>query len=295
MRVHPRVLVTGASGLLGGNLAHLAPKDVEVVGIAREKADLTTADIPALMEEIRPTVIIHTAALTNVDACEKDSRELAKRLHVDATRALASWAADAHAHVIHISTDHIFDGKKQGAYMENDTPNPQNYYAETKLLGEQVVQDAGGTHTIVRTNFFGYNVQDKQDLAGWMAGEFLASRPMRLFRDVLFSTMLVNQLAGYLWRIAEERLTGVYHIAGHDACSKYDFGVKLARAFGFDASLATPISVDESNLAVPRPKNMALDVSKFEQVIGERMPTIDESVVKYKKLFDEGYQAKLRT
>lgn len=304
-----RLLVTGASGLLGGNLLYLLPREWEILGITERtilqspwstRSFLSTnllpgggRDIEDIITDWKPEVIIHTLALTNVDRCETD-RTAAAALHTILTKRIADVATQKKIHLVHISTDHLFDGTASTPYRETDLPHPVNYYAETKWQGEQVVQEFGGRSTIVRTNFFGYNIQEKQDLAGWMMGELNTGRTLKLFSDVFFSPLLVNILVEQIRWIIDERAEGLYHVAAHDACSKYEFGMQLAHAFRFGTGSIIPMSIDESHLTVTRPKNMSLDVSKFEGAIGESLPTIDENIAMYKEFFDRGYQTQLR-
>lgn len=293
MDVTPRILLTGGSGLLGGNVLSAIPKEWKAYSVSSENFDLTAGDISGLVDEYRPTVIIHAAALTNVDRCETD-REAARALHADATKKLANAARAAGAHLVHISTDHIFDGNR-GKYGEDDKPQPVNFYAETKFLGEQAVVASGADAAIIRTNFFGFNVQEKEDFAGWLLSALQKKEPLRLFTDVIFSPILVNTLSDRIIDIVRGRKMGVFHIAAHDACSKYDFGMMLARAFGLDTAMVAAASIDDAPQLVRRPKNMSLDVSKSEERLGIRFPTVAESIAAYKKLFDDNYQETLRS
>ena len=173
----PRVLITGASGLLGGNLLYLLPQTWEILGLANHaylnpsfarinvrRANLFSwkneIEINAFLHDFEPAVIIHCAALTNVDKCEIDRAE-AHELHVEVTKSIAAYSASNNVHLVHISTDHIFDGEK-GGYAETDQPQPLNYYAQTKWEAEQAVLESGAEAAIVRTIFFfGFNVQEK--------------------------------------------------------------------------------------------------------------------------------------
>lgn len=300
-----RILLTGASGLLGGNILYHSPADCSFVGIAgrhvmRGKENVEIINLDLLSEKDFGTlsgrndfdVIIHTAAITNVDRCE-DDKYAVRKIHVETTKKLAGWAKDIGARFIHVSTDHIFDGQA-GNYFEDSSPRPLNYYAETKLEAEEEIKKIGGEFLIVRTNFFGFNLQDKNDLAGWIVDSLKKGEKVNLFKDVWFSPIIANDLAIYIFEALARGVTGVLHLAGSDACTKYDFGRKLAKAFGLDETLLKPISIDEAGLSVPRPKNMSLNVTLACAIFGKKLPTMDESILKYKNLREGDYQKKLR-
>jgi dTDP-4-dehydrorhamnose reductase len=306
MSARPRVLITGVNGLLGGNLLHLFSEQWNIAGVESHKRIRPRGDYPLLVEanmaawqsaadvadavgDVRPDAIVHCAAMTNVDACETD-RSAALALHRDATAHLAAYAAAIGAHLVHISTDHIFDGTR-GRYREDDEPSPLNAYAETKLAGERAIAESGASAAIVRTNFFGFNMQEKHDFAGRIIAAVREKNPITLFSDIVFSPILANTLAGIIARIVAERHTGVIHVAARDACSKYEFGMRLAAAFGLDASfiLSAPAA-----FSVPRPKNMSLNVSAAERIFGVRLLTVNESIARYRLLADAGYGTEIK-
>ncbi len=303
---HKRILITGASGLLGANLLYLFPKQWSLTGLVHNHllrssapeivflpVDITQPDfLRWLRQQGAFDVIMHCAALTSVEACEQDQAQ-ADRLHVEATRQLAQFSAEQNAHFIYISTDHIFGGG-EGNYAEDALPEPRNYYAQSKLKGEQAVLAGGGHSTIIRTNFFGFNFQPKHDIAGWMMEALNKRQPRTLFTDVFFSPILVNFLAEAISAVIEKGIYGIINIAGSDGCSKYDFGIKLTKAFNLDNSVFAPGLVDEAEQLVARPKNMTLNTSRASQVLEYTLPTVDVSIARYKALADQGYQASLR-
>jgi len=294
-----RILLTGASGLLGGNILYNFPKNWSGVGIVNKHSLKVVDNIKIinldLLNEIEGfiknennfDVVIHTAAFTNVDKCEIE-RDLTHKMHVDITEKLAKWTKNINAHFVHISTDHIFDGR-EGNYSEKSEPTPLNYYAETKLEAENKIQAVGGKYSIIRTNFFGFNVQAKQDFAGWITESLRQNQKINLFEDVVFSPILVNRLVDLIVKVVERGSFGVINIVASDSCSKYDFGVKLASIFGLDTTLINKISIEQSNLYVKRPKNMSLSVEYAKNVLKLSLPTVNESLVAYKKLYDDGY------
>lgn len=297
-----RVLVTGASGLLGGNIMMLVSGDWDVVGIVHHHqikppaknirliaGDLLSEQLSDLIKDFTPDAVIHCAAQTNVDRCDRERTE-AYRLNVEMTSRMVAFCAKTGSHLVHISTDHFFDGNIVGAHKEHEAPAPVNYYGETKLEAENIVSALHSPWTIVRTNFFGFQIQDKNDFAGWIVEALHEDRPISLFTDVLFSPLLVNSLIKYLIRIVDDTLTGVMHIAAHDGCSKYEFGMKLANELGLDTRRINQCRYEDANMAIARPRNMQLDTRTTEKIFGESFPHVNESIHEYKKLMRQGYE-----
>ncbi len=147
---------------------------------------------------------------------------------------------------------------------------------------------------IIRTNIYGWNMQEKQSLAEWVLGRLERGEPVSGFRDVHFSPILVNDLADILLKMMKVNLSGTYHVGGRRRCSKYQFGRHLASVFGHDGGLIQPVSVSESQLAAPRPKDTSLDVAKVSQTLGLPMPKVIGGLRRFKLLRDTGYVARLR-
>lgn len=302
-----RVLVTGASGLLGSNimllrppawtliaLAHTHPITAPTPGVICASVNLLTESVDRALASFLPLdAIIHTAALTNVDRCAREP-ELAVALNTDLAAAVAQFAQRHGIHLVHISTDHIFDGIS-GSYTESSIPKPLNVYAQTKHDAEVQIRALGGPHTIVRTNFFGCAMQERQDLAGWMRAQWQSrGTSVRLFSDVRFSPLLVTLLATALFEIVERRVLGVLHVAAADGCTKEAFGRMIADAFHFDARRIESVSVDHAGLAVVRPKDMTLDTRAARALLETTLPTIAQSIEQYRQLLAMGYADAVR-
>ncbi len=301
-----RVLITGASGLLGGNLMYLFPDEWEIVGVVHQhhiapparhvhvvNTNLLDDDFDTDLRPFEPfDAIVHTAALTNVERCEYQKR-LAWFLNADLVRRIAQYCERNDVHLIHISTDHVFDGKK-GCYSEQDVPHPINYYAQTKLAAEKFLQGYDHRTTMIRTNFFGWNIQNKEDIAGWIHGTLQKREDISLFTDVFFSPILVNLFAPCIAEIIEKKILGTLHIAARDSCSKYEFGMKIANAFALEGNAILPIAVQDSDLRVPRPNNMTMNTEKAQATLSTNIPTVDTCIAEYKKLSDAGYPHTLR-
>ena len=300
-----KILVTGASGLLGLNLSLGMIGTHTIVGVDRNKlsgvpfeivkADLLKTGVCShLIEEVQPDAIIHTAANANVDACESDPKG-ARLLNAEFPGELAELCAKHAIRLIHISTDAVFDGTKDGIYAEKDMPNPLGVYAQTKLEGEQNVLSANSKATIARVNFFGWSLSGTRSLSEFFYNSLSKGQQVNGFTDVWFCTMFVGDLADTLVRMLEKGLSGLYHAVGSEALTKYDFGVKIARQFGYDKSLVRPISVEESGLKAKRSRNLRLSVHKLSTDLGTEVPGVSTGIQKFYTQYEQGYPQKMRS
>lgn len=268
-----RVLVTGASGLLGLNLCMMQTSSHHIIGVTNRtvlsglpfqtiSADLTDEDvINKIIEDSKPDLLINCAALAVVDQCES------KPLEADRTNSwlpgqLAEICSKRDIPLIHISTDAVFDGVT-GGYSEFDQPNPLSIYASTKLKGERLVQQTNPQAVIARVNFYGYSVTGKRSLAEFFLNNLLAGKTVNGFSDVLFSPLYVKNLVDILFEMHDKELFGLYHVVCSEKISKYKFGLAIAERFGLDCGVISPISYLDSNLTAKRSLNLFLDNSKL--------------------------------
>ena len=281
-----RMIITGVSGLLGNNLAwclrdrwdivglyHSHP--VRIEGIETRGVDLKSERQTArCLVEVGPEVIIHCASLANVDQCEKEP-ELTQRVNVDATRYVARHCPED-VPLVYISTDSVYDGKR-GDYVESDPIGPANVYGRSKYEGE--LQAA--THPralILRTNLFGWNIQDKHSLGEFVLDALKSGRTLRGFKDSIISSIYTFELAELIHQAIKKELAGTYNCAGGTAMSKYEFALCLAERFGLDKKLIQPISIDEFSLVAPRGKNLSMNVGKLSAALGHELPAVEDSI-----------------
>lgn len=299
-----RILITGASGLLGINLALLASKDHEVVGgvnsrmIRTDRFEVRQVDLTEvgavtnLIGEVKPDWVVHCVAVASIDESEKQP-ELAQRLNAELPGEVAAAAKEVGAQLAHISTDAVFDGIR-GNFTEEDETNPLNVYAKTKLAGEQAVLEVYPEAAVVRVNFFGWSIGGRRSLAEFFYNNLQEGKPMKGFTDSLFCSMLVNDLSGVLLGMLEKELSGVYHAVSPEAMSKYDFGVGIAEKFGFDPGLIEPISVGDAGLAATRSPNLTLRTDKLQEALGHKLPTISDGLTRFYGLYEAGYPEELK-
>jgi dTDP-4-dehydrorhamnose reductase len=294
-----RILITGASGLLGLNLAlETAPRHM-VFGSVSQHALKTNAftvvqtnllapgAVERLLETAQPDWVIHCAALANLDACEADPL-LAQQLNTDLPRTLASHVARSGARLVHISTDSVFDGLR-GDYSEDDIPTPIGTYSRTKLESEHAVAEVDPTAIIARVNLFGWSMSGDRSLAEFFFNNLSQGKQVMGFTDVCFCPLLANDLADIFISMLEKRLNGVYHVVGAEALSKYDFAIRLAHRFDFDPSLVNPISVRQSGLKATRSPNLSLRSDKLARALGNSLPRISTGLDKFYTLYQQGY------
>jgi dTDP-4-dehydrorhamnose reductase len=289
-----RILVTGASGLLGGNLAIEAAGKHDVSGVFHTnmvvfagvrtfRADLTKAEeVRRILRTVRPDWVINCAAATDVDHAEREP-EWAFRLNRDMPGSLAEECRASGARLLHISTDAIFEGDGL-PLLEDSVARPATVYGKSKLAGERAIVDANPDSIIVRSNLFGWSPVNSDSLAEWFLIHLTRGEACPGFTDVFFSPILVNDLAGVLLRMLSEGMCGIYHVGGATCLSKYDFGRRLAGLFKLRTELIRPAGVDEAGLAAPRQKYMCLNSHQIERALSLRLPTIEEGLARFKAL-----------
>ena len=300
-----RIMITGASGLLGLNLSLAKYETHTIIGVDRSKLrgtpfELVRADlsepgvISHLIDTLRPDAIIHTAANANVDACELDPPG-AQRLNGELPGELAEACAKHSLRLLHISTDAVFDGTSKGVYTESDTPNPLGIYAQTKLAGERNVLSANPQAIVARVNFFGWSLSGARSLSEFFYNKLSSREQCNGFTDVFFCPLFVGDLANTLILMLEKNLAGLYHVVGSEALSKYDFGQRIARQFSFDPGLVIPRSVEESGLKAPRSHNLRLSIHKLSTDLGMEIPSVSTGIVQFYTQAQQGYPQKMRS
>ncbi|MEA4811373.1 MAG: SDR family oxidoreductase [Anaerolineaceae bacterium] len=301
-----KILITGASGLLGLNLGIYAQRQgFEVCGWTKSNplinAPFTTqefdlTDIKAIrprLETLVPDYVIHTAALASIEDCEKNP-ELAYKLNAEVPGELAWSLKGMGIPMIHISTDAVFDGTK-GDYTENDMPNPINTYAHSKLKGEDNVQSEYKEAIIARVVFYGWSLNGRRSLAEFFYNRLKQEETASGFTNMTFTPLYVEHLANLLLKALEHELHGVYHFFGNQSVSKYAFGVSLAREFGFDETLISPIAVEDSELTVRRSLNLSMNTNKLQAALSCKLPGITEGLQALHLADDMGLRKRLQT
>lgn len=299
-----KLLVTGASGLLGINLAMEAMPEHDVVGVDRGR--LKSAPFPviktnffnrhafdAALDSTQPDWVINCAALANLEECEKHPDQ-AKILNVDLPRELANACAKRNIRFVHISTDAVFDGTKEDAYTEEESPNPLGVYAQSKLDGEHAVFVENPQAVVARVNFYGWSLTNRRSLGEFFVNNLSEGKQVNGFTDVIFCPMLVNHTARLLLEMLQKNLSGLYHVVGAQPMNKYQFGVEIARMFGLNESLISPKSILASSLTARRSHNLWLSVHKLSTDLGHSLPEFSTGLDQFYTQLQQGYPQKIR-
>jgi dTDP-4-dehydrorhamnose reductase len=298
-----RILVTGASGLLGLSFGLQYCDQHEIIGIANEhplqglpfelrQVDLAQPDAAQkLVAELRPEIVLHCAALANIDRAESHPA-LAQRINAQVPGEFAASVRKTGGKLIHISTDSVFDGQR-GDYRENDEPNPINVYARTKLAGEKAVLQANPDAIVARVNFYGWSLSGKRSLGEIFFHTLSAGKTMFGFTDVYFCPLQVNVLSEILLEMAARQLTGLYHVVSREALTKYDFGVRIARLFDLDETQIQPVSWKDAGLKAARSPNLTLKCDKLARAFGRDLPAQAPGLSRFLSLYREGFLTKI--
>lgn len=278
-----RIFITGGGGLLGSKLAELSLKEGYEVysGYSHNlpekgapvRFDLTVdSSIRKAIDLVRPEVIFHTAALTDVDKCEAE-RDLACQINTRGTKLLAEAAKNTEAFLIYISTDYVFDGNR-GMYKENDVTNPISHYGYTKLLGEKYAECVTRTCVIYGSR----PASGKVNFALWIIENLQKGKGIKIVTDQYISPTLNTNLARMLLDVGDKRTGGTYHLAGAERISRYDYACRLADVFGMDKSLISTSKMADIGWRAKRPMDSSMDVSKAVQLLREKPWNIDKSL-----------------
>jgi dTDP-4-dehydrorhamnose reductase len=299
-----RVLVLGAGGLLGLNLAIEASAEYALFGSLHQEPlnnapfktmqkDLMGADaLDEIMDWADADFVINCVALADLEACEQDPK-LARQLNAEFAGLVAEATSRHKSGLVHISTDAVFDGQS-GNYSEEDKANPQNEYAHSKFKGEQLVINANPDAIVARVNFFGWSLNGTRSLAEFFYNNLKAGQSIKGLTDRFFNPLLVNHLSHILLQMLEREFSGLYHVASPAQLSKYEFGLEIAEHFGFDDKLITPGTSDQINYQAARAPNLTMKVDKLENDLGQDLPDVYSGLEAFHALEQDGYPERLR-
>jgi dTDP-4-dehydrorhamnose reductase len=288
-----RILVTGSNGLLGQKLTHLLQqdKDIYLIATARGRSavkiqrgeyhslDITDANnVESLLRFTKPDVIINTAAMTQVDDCETQ-REACWKANVTSVEHLVRACHALHIHLVHVSTDFIFDGT-HGPLDESAVPNPVNYYGESKLAAEKIIQSSAITWAILRTVLvFGItNDMSRSNIVLWVKNSLQQKKSIQVVNDQWRTPTLAEDLAMGCYLAAIKRAKGIYNISGKDFLSPYDIAIRTAEFFNLDKSLIN--QTDSSKFVQPakRPPKTGFIIDKARKDLGYEPRSFEEGL-----------------
>lgn len=280
------MLITGASGMLGSNLAWYFRDRWSVTGTYLHHAavipgvDCRACDnrdvdqVHSLVQAVKPDLVIHCVANTNMDA-QEDDPNAAHGVNVQSTANVIQALEGSSTRLVYISTDAVYSGV-QGPYAEAGDVRPLSVYGRTKLEAERLADAAGALS--LRTNLYGWNVQDKLGLAEWFLKNLKENGTVNGFGDIWFSGIYTMAFAGVVETCLEKNLMGVYNCASRDGWTKFRFGREIAVRAGYPEGAVKEINSEEAHFKAPRGRDMRLDVGALEHALGQELPTMAESL-----------------
>lgn len=294
-----KILITGSNGLLGQKLVKLLVEnpDIELLATSNgenriskfdinyQSLDITKLEeVDLVINEFCPDVVINTAAMTNVDACEND-RENCWKINVDAVKYLLDACERVQAQLIHLSTDFVFDGET-GPYKEEDKPNPLSYYGESKYAAEKLLQNSQYKNWSIARTIIVYGIAEnmsRTNIVLWAKGALESGQELTIVDDQFRSPTWADDLAMGCWLIAKNRATGIFHLSGKDQMSILDLVKRVAEFFNLDASKVTPIKSSSLNQAAKRPPVTGFVLDKAISEIGYNPLTFEEGLEQLQK------------
>ena len=290
-----KILITGSNGLLGQKLAGLLlpNPDVELIATSRgdnklaaifpnlkfTSLDVTNAaEVDQVIAEHKPTHIIHTAAMTNVDECEVN-QEACWKLNVDAVKYLVEAAEKYQVHLVHLSTDFIFDGAS-GPYDEEAEANPISFYGKSKLAAEELVKQCRSHWAIVRTVLVYGIVYDygRSNIVLWVKNSLENKKPIKVVDDQFRTPTLAEDLAMGCWLIVEQNAEGIFNISSKEVLTPYQMAMQVADYFALDTSFITRADGSSFTQTAKRPARTGFIITKAEKQLGFRPHSFPEGI-----------------
>ena len=288
-----KILVTGSAGLIGTQVVKdLLDNNIQVYSCYNKTKpklgiithlDLTKEeDIVSTMNNIKPDVVIHLGAMTDVELCETET-ELASKINTNATEILALESKKHNAFFVYMSTDYVFDGKV-GMKTEEDEPNPINFYGKSKLGGENVLKKITTPNVIVRTSTpFGIHSK-KTSFPIWIKKNLELEKEISVVVDQYTSPSYVPNISKMIIEVIERKITGIIHLAGATKISRYDFAVQISKIINGDNQFLKLTKMNQMNWKAQRPMDSSLSVSKANEILKNKPEKIEDSL---KLLFNQ--------
>lgn len=299
-----RLLITGGSGLLAINWAMmlrdsysvilaLHDRQIALAGVEAIKLNLDSVEnLVCAFDRTKPDIIIHTASLTSVEKCESFPT-LAQFINVELAAHVAAACAIFGLPLVHISTDHLFQG--DGSLLdETSAVSPVNGYGMTKAAAELRVLDICPDAMVIRTNFYGWGTSYRHSFSDVIINTLRSGKALTLFHDVFYTPILIEELVLVVHQLLGLHERGVFHVVGDERISKYEFGMKLAMEFSLDASLITPGSFADQSFLVQRPHDMSLSNQKVCKLLGRTLGDVNAHLLRLHLQEKKGLARKLQ-
>ena len=282
-----KVLITGSEGQLGRVLQeHLGkyfnliptaknPSEIAIRKRSVRKMDITDiSSVESCLDIEKPDVIINCAAMTNVDACEKN-HTLAQQINVKGVENIIKSISNE-VKILQLSTDYIFDGK-DGPYCETDPTHPISYYGRTKLEAENLLRGSLKQHSILRCSvLYGNPLNSKSNFFSWVYDSLSQNKKINVVTDQTSNPTWIPSLGNVILKMILLNGEGVYHYGSDDNLSRYEFAVMIAEVFGLKSNLINPVISDSMNFIARRPAHSGLKTNKVSEMLDVvTLPTIE--------------------
>jgi dTDP-4-dehydrorhamnose reductase len=282
------ILITGSRGQLGCELMRILSRRGPVLGVTHADLDITDRTaVPAYVKTVKPTVVIHCAAWTDVDACEIDA-DRAMAVNADGCRNVANACQSVGAAMMYFSTDYVFDGQKSAPYVEDDPPNPLSVYGKSKLAGEKAVRDLVERHVIMRISWvYGANGANfiktmlglgRKQIDAVKAG--LRYEPLKVVDDQTGCPTWAVDIATQTEMLISRQMTGTFHVAAGGAVTRYALARELFNSLAMNVELI-PCTTDELARPAPRPRYSVMENRRLIEAGCNIMPAYNDSLRRF--------------
>ncbi len=271
-----KILILGGSGLVGSRFIELSKEQFEIDAPTHNDLDLFNEhEIANYLANSNAEVVLNLVAVTNVDGCEEEKDELdgqVYKLNSLMPKTLAQECKKTGKHLLHISTDYVFDGEKtESPYTEEDEVNPVNWYGKTKLIGEQNVLEVDSDFTIARIEMpYSSHFEKKKDFARFFLESLKAGKEIKSIDDQNITPIFVDDLVLALQKLVNEKAGGIWHLGSSDSITPYEFAKEVAAQTNLSSEVISPVKFAEFNAGrkASRPHHSWMSVKKFEQKFG---------------------------
>lgn len=285
-----KILITGSAGFVGSYLFNYLKPENQIYGLSRRKGentthsfDITNPEVRKLLDETAPDIIIHLAALTNVDYCEEHSEE-ALNINVSGTKNLAEWCKENRKKMIYISTDYVYPGEKNG-YDEDSETGPVNFYGETKLEAEKIVRRVNNWVILRPTVIFGY----QKEGANFLMQMLNAKTPKKVCDDQISNPTDIKVLCEYINGIIKKDIRGLFVATGRDTLDRFSFALLIAEVFGLNRDMIVRVKTSDLNQKAKRPLNNGTNSSKIRKILDYNCPSLRESLESIKSQLETAH------
>ena len=281
-----RLLITGASGMLGATLVKNYHEKFDVYATSKSdftnnpsknflKFDLLENSYDRLIEWSNPDIILHCGAITDLDYSESE-KKITNAVNAESVKKFLEYGSDLR--MILISSDSVFPDKLNMA-KEVDQTMPQNVYGSSKEIAEKYILEYGNPHVVVRTTIIGKNInKQKIGFVDWIINSLQNGKKITLFYDAIFTPITIWSLSDELEWIIQNNISGVLHISSNEAISKYELGLRICKRLGFDSSLISKDSIDNYTFKAKRSKNQTLDSNYYWSLSNRRPISVEDTI-----------------